>query len=150
MKAAGINVGVEGRDFTLKVRPASLVQVLDNLVHNALYWVGTLAENNPRRVGVVIDADEGKILVADSGPGVGEETAAHVFDSFFSMRADGKGLGLHISTELIRNLKGRLRLAGPEDSHLIPGWATGAVFVAEFDTSVRVKDMQQEGENHGA
>lgn len=150
LTAAGIEVGIEGQDFTVKVRPASLVQVLDNLVHNAWYWVGTLAEGKPRRVGVILDADEGKILVADSGPGVPEESSAHVFDSFFSLRAGGKGLGLHISTELMRNLKGRLRLAGPEDSHLIPGWATGAVFVTEFDASIRVKGAQQEGEKHGA
>jgi len=150
MTAASISVGVEGQDFTIKVRPASLVQVLDNLVHNAWYWVSTLSEDKPRRVGVILNADEGKILVADSGPGVPEESTVHVFDSFFSMRTGGRGLGLHISTELMRNLQGRLRLAGPEDSHLIPGWATGAVFVAEFDKSVQIKNLgQPEGEMHG-
>jgi C4-dicarboxylate-specific signal transduction histidine kinase len=150
MTAASIGVGVEGQDFTIKVRPASLVQVLDNLVHNAWYWVSTLSGDKPRRVGVILDADEGKILVADSGPGVPEESTAHVFDSFFSMRTGGRGLGLHISTELMRNLQGRLRLAGPEDSHLIPGWATGAVFVAEFDKSVQIKNAgQHEGATHG-
>ena len=150
MTAASISVGVEGPDFTIKVRPASLVQVLDNLVHNAWYWVSTLPEDKPRRVGVILDADEGKILVADSGPGVPEESTAHVFESFFSMRTGGRGLGLHISTELMRNLHGRLRLAGPEDRHLIPDWATGAVFVAEFDKSVQIKNAgQQEGAMHG-
>ena len=72
-----------------------------------------------------------------------EESATHVIDSFFSMRSGGRGLDLHISTVLMRNLKGRLRLAGPEDDHLIPGRARGAVFVAEFDGSVRIENATQ-------
>src|SRR5262249_42205326 len=35
LTAAGITAAVEGEDFVLKVRPSSLVQILDNLVHNA-------------------------------------------------------------------------------------------------------------------
>jgi signal transduction histidine kinase len=146
LTAAGIAVAVEGADFQVKVRPASLVQVLDNLVHNASYWVGVLAEGAPRRVGIMLVPEENKILVIDTGPGIAEETANHVFEPFFTMRAGGKGLGLHISAELMRNLHGRLRLAGAYDGHLVPSWATGAALVAEFDSSVRMGASAEEGE----
>src|SRR5262249_9663642 len=136
-------------DFHVKVRPASLLQVLDNLVHNACYWVGTMAEGKPRRIAVVLAGEENRILVADTGPGIAEETANHVFEPFFTMRGGGKGLGLHISAELMRNLHGRLRLAGPEDTHLVPAWATGASVVAEFDPVVRMEQCGEE-EIHGA
>ncbi|HKA98508.1 MAG TPA: ATP-binding protein [Streptosporangiaceae bacterium] len=149
LTASGIASGVEGRDFTVKVRPSSLVQVLDNLVHNAWYWVGTLPEGKLRRVAVLLSPNDNKILVADTGPGISEESASHVFDPFFSMRAGGKGLGLHISTELMRDIRGRLRLAGPDDTHLVPSWATGAVLVAEFDSAIRVPDVPEETP-HGA
>ena len=143
--AAGITAAIEGEDFLLKVRPSSLVQVLDNLVHNACYWVSVQAEGRPRRVAILLAGDEDRILVADTGPGIPAEAASHVFDPFFTMRAGGKGLGLHISAELMRNLRGRLRLAAPEDAHLIPAWATGAVLVAELEPGVRVQ-TGEEGE----
>jgi C4-dicarboxylate-specific signal transduction histidine kinase len=142
---AGITATIEGKDFLLKVRPSSLVQVLDNIVHNACYWVGVQAEGCPRRVAILLAGEEDGILVADTGPGIPTEAASHVFDPFFTMRAGGKGLGLHISAELMRNLRGRLRLAGPEDAPLVPAWATGAVLVAEFEPGVRVQ-AREEGE----
>ncbi len=82
----------------------------------------------------------------DTGPGIAEETANHVFEPFFTMRAGGKGLGLYISAELMRNLQGRLRLAGADDGHLVPAWATGAALVAVFDPGVRVGASAEEGE----
>jgi C4-dicarboxylate-specific signal transduction histidine kinase len=146
LTAAGIAVAVEGMDFLVKVRPASLVQVLDNLVHNACYWVGTMGEGAPRRIAILLVPEDNRILVVDSGPGIAEETANHVFEPFFTMRAGGKGLGLHISAELMRNLHGRLRLAGPEDAPRVPAWATGAALVAEFDPGVRVAEAAEEAE----
>ena len=42
----------------------------------------------------------------------------------------------------LRNL---LRLGSDEDEHLIPTWATGAIFVLEFDAaSTSVPDDQQD------
>jgi signal transduction histidine kinase len=148
---AKIEWGLDGKDFVVKVRPASLVQVIDNLVHNACHWVGTLQEGKPRRVGVVLAADEERILVADSGPGIPGESAPHIFDLFFTMRAHGRGLGLYISKEVVRSMKGRLRLAGPEDMRLVPAWATGAVFVVDFAKTTRTGGVGQPGDsNHGA
>jgi C4-dicarboxylate-specific signal transduction histidine kinase len=108
-----------------------------------------MAGGMPRRLAVILVGEENRILVVDTGPGISEEAANHVFEPFFTMRAGGKGLGLHISSELMRNLHGRLRLASPDDSHLIPPWASGAAVVAEFDPSVRA-DGCAEGEDRGA
>lgn len=148
LDSAGIAASVDGTDFTVKVRPASLVQVLDNLVHNASYWVGARPDGRLRQIAVLLVPERDRVLVVDSGPGIAEETANHVFEPFFTMRAGGKGLGLHISAELVRNLQGRLRLAGPEDADLLPEWATGAALVIEFEPAVRVDSG--EDENRGA
>jgi C4-dicarboxylate-specific signal transduction histidine kinase len=109
--------------------------VLDNLVANACFWTARNPDGDERRLGIILSAPDGRLVVADSGPGVHEEIAGHIFEPFTTMRADGKGLGLHISAELMKNLGGRLRLACDEDDHLIPAWATGASFVLEFDAA---------------
>src|SRR5439155_25545162 len=74
---AGIATRTEGEDFRVRVRPASLVQVLDNLIHNACYWLGTLAAGQDRCLGIILAPADSRILVADTGPGVDEETARH-------------------------------------------------------------------------
>jgi C4-dicarboxylate-specific signal transduction histidine kinase len=133
----GIESAVSGDDFEVRCRPASLVQVLDNLVHNACYWTATVAKPAVRRIEVFLDADEQRILVADSGPGIHDEAREHMFDPFFTMKAGGKGLGLYISAELAANFGGGLRTASDEEQLSLPDWAKGAVMVLEFTPAAR-------------
>jgi hypothetical protein len=134
-----IKAGVEGQDWDAKLKVTPLLQILDNLVHNACSWVSTIpAAKVERRIGIALDATMSRVLVADTGPGVDAETRPHIFEPFFSMKAGGKGLGLYISAELARGLGGRLRLATTEDAKAAAGWA-GAVFVLELDPRTRAK-----------
>jgi hypothetical protein len=128
----GLEVNVEGKDFRVRGRPAAIVQVLDNLVHNACYWLATRPRGQVRRLLVMLDPERRRAVVADSGGGVHEEARAHLFQPFFSMKAGGTGLGLYISSEIMRRLGGSLALATPDDLRGVPTWATGAVFVAQF------------------
>jgi signal transduction histidine kinase len=132
LQEGGIEAAVEGGDFEARCRPASLVQVLDNLVHNACYWTGTVPKHAVRRISVLIDADERRTLVVDSGPGIHEEAKEHMFDPFFTMKAGGKGLGLYISAELAAHCGGALRTASDEERLSLPDWAKGAAMVLEF------------------
>jgi signal transduction histidine kinase len=129
---ADIDAEVHGDDWeaTLKVTP--LLQILDNLVHNACTWVSTSLPEATRRIGIILDRQHARLFVADTGPGVEEEVAPHVFEPFFSMKAGGKGLGLYISAELARGLGGRLRLATTEEVSNAASWASGGVFVLEL------------------
>lgn len=128
---------VLGEDWSLRTRPTSVLQILDNLVHNACTWVAGMPEAAPRRVAIVLLPGRSKVLVVDSGPGIDAEAAPHVFEPFFSMKTGGKGLGLYISSELAARLGGVLRLADDEDRADVPDWATGAAFVLEFDPGSR-------------
>jgi signal transduction histidine kinase len=140
LAAAGIQSAIQGDDFQVRAREPPLVQILDNLVHNACYWVSTVPAGRDRRIAILLSPAANRILVVDSGPGVHGEAVGHLFEPFFTMRAGGTGLGLHISADLARRMGGWLRLAVPEDNPLLPDWATGAAFALGFDPASRVAE----------
>jgi signal transduction histidine kinase len=86
--------------------PERVAQVLRILIDNAL-------THTPPGTGVVVSAerDNGAVRVAvrDDGPGIAADTAARVFEPFFtSDDAQGSGLGLAIARELVERMKGSL------------------------------------------
>ncbi|PXW96272.1 PAS domain S-box-containing protein [Sphaerotilus hippei] len=99
-----------------------LEQVLLNLLLNALQSIDD--QPAPRRL-IDVTArvgDDGHLHlgVADRGPGVAPEHAAHLFDAFFTTKAEGLGLGLKICRSAIESQGGAL--------HWHPRPGGGAVF----------------------
>jgi PAS domain S-box-containing protein len=87
-----------------------LQQVLLNLLLNAMEAVAELPLKK-RQVLVRTDSDgEGAVVVtvADSGPGVPADKLPLVFESFFTTKRGGMGLGLSIAKSIIENHKGRI------------------------------------------
>lgn len=124
------------RGVALEVRhaPKSLVifadeiqvqQVLVNLVLNAMDAVG--GESGDRRR-VVVSLGEGAVgavlAVSDIGPGISPENMGRIFESFFTTKDNGMGLGLSITQTIMEAHGGRIRV---ESS---PG--KGTTFQAEF------------------
>ncbi len=78
-------------------------QVFGNLIDNALQVMPaggqlTLSVRAPHR------AAQGRVVevsVADTGPGIPEETQRHIFDPYFTTKPDGTGLGLAICKRLV-------------------------------------------------
>jgi len=69
-----------------------VLQLIDNLVGNALKFTPSGGRVS---IGGYIDADELRVTVADTGPGIPEEQRARLFDRFWQARgADRRGLGL--------------------------------------------------------
>lgn len=77
----------------------SLVGALTNLLENALQAIetGGRIDLDARRDGLLI-----MISVRDNGRGMNAETAARLFDPFFTTRAEGTGLGLSIARGVAR------------------------------------------------
>ncbi|MFE5215983.1 MULTISPECIES: sensor histidine kinase [unclassified Streptomyces] len=128
LASEGIDVSVEGDDFQVRSRPAAVVQILDNLVHNASYWAAVDQAASGRIVVHLRPADR-QVLVVDSGPGVHPEIANRLFQPFSSLKLGGTGLGLFISAELARSLGCTLRLTNQPEQ---PDELGGAAFVLEF------------------
>ena len=81
-----------------------LTQVLTNLLLNALHAV-----NDHGRIEVTISSVGAlSIDVSDNGPGVSSESKEHLFEPFYTTRADGLGLGLAVSRELVIGMGGTL------------------------------------------
>ncbi|HLH40380.1 MAG TPA: ATP-binding protein [Bryobacteraceae bacterium] len=84
-----------------------LIQVVMNLLLNALEAIGT---NGTIEVRTERREDRVRICVQDSGPGLTEEQAEHLFEAFYTTKPEGTGLGLAVSRELVVNMGGALRL----------------------------------------
>jgi two-component system, LuxR family, sensor kinase FixL len=99
-----------------------LQQVILNLIVNASEAMSEAA-HLPRELVVASGASEANevfIEVRDSGPGFGVADPRHIFDSFYTTKSDGMGMGLSISRTIVEAHGGRLS-ASPNQPH-------GAVF----------------------
>ena len=89
-----------------------LQQVLLNLVRNA---IDAMSASPPeaRRLRLTTSFDGRSTVsmsVQDSGPGISAEDRKRIFDPFFTTKSDGMGLGLAISSTLVANCGGKLKL----------------------------------------
>jgi len=95
-----------------------LQQVILNLLRNATDAMSTI-EDRPRELLIRTERDEGnqvRLSVKDSGIGFAPQAADKIFDSFYTTKTDGMGMGLSISRSIIEAHEGRL-WAAPNDGH---------------------------------
>ncbi len=88
-----------------------LRMVLLNLLQNAHH---AMPSGGNVSVGVMVSGNEVAIEVADEGCGIAEEHLEHIFDPFFSRRADdvaGTGLGLTIVKNIVERFGGHIDVA---------------------------------------
>ncbi|MGB2696730.1 MAG: ATP-binding protein [Candidatus Zixiibacteriota bacterium] len=55
-----------------------------------------------------VDGDQTKIEIKDTGTGIGEDDLKHIFDPFYTTRENFDGLGLTMTSEIIRNHNGQI------------------------------------------
>ena len=102
----------------VKLVRAMLIQVLENLIENSVYWltVGTKhrkASGEKREITIIIDGRRNLLEVSDNGPGIAPENHERVFRPFFTLKpaGEGKGLGLYIAREIAEYHGGTLTLS---------------------------------------
>ncbi|MFZ1949315.1 MAG: HAMP domain-containing sensor histidine kinase [Pseudolabrys sp.] len=112
IQAKNISVQTElFEDSTLLV-PADQVQlqqVILNLIVNAIEAMNFMPDARELRITSGLhDADGVLITVEDSGPGIAPENLDKVFDTFFTTKPTGMGMGLSICRSIIEAHGGRL------------------------------------------
>jgi signal transduction histidine kinase len=118
--AKEIDLTIEDNDSNapeILADPVRLDEVVNNLVSNAIKHSPvagkiTLRLSKP-------DAEHLRVSVIDQGPGVPEASQSRIFERFYrapGQQADGVGLGLFISREIMRAHEGRIGLRERSDS----------------------------------
>ncbi|MEM5430255.1 PAS domain-containing sensor histidine kinase [Cupriavidus oxalaticus] len=115
-----------GTNVTLQLdAPAALVrgdrvqlqQVLVNLVMNAVQAMDG-STSGRRRLWISTcraDAERVELAVRDSGCGIPAGDADHLFNPFFTTKADGMGMGLSICRSIVEAHGGQIWAASPDD-----------------------------------
>jgi signal transduction histidine kinase len=87
-----------------------LQQVIINLLRNAIDAMREV-ENRPRHLLIQTEKDSGeniRLIVQDTGVGFAPETAGRLFESFYSTKNEGMGIGLAISRSIIEAHHGQI------------------------------------------
>lgn len=92
----------------LRGDPVELQQVVLNLALNALDAACSSARERVVRIVTVGRADHIEMSVRDTGTGLTPEVQEHLFDSFFSTKPQGLGLGLAIVRSIVERHNGRI------------------------------------------
>jgi PAS domain S-box-containing protein len=117
---------LESDDVMAVGDPIWLEQVIVNLLDNAMKYGPADGEV---RVRVERHRSSARVTIADDGPGVAAEDQERIFEKFFRVDPGqltgvaGTGLGLYISSEIVRRMQGRLGLL-PSDE--------GAIFFVDL------------------
>jgi PAS domain S-box-containing protein len=89
--------------------PIRLQQVLLNLILNGMDAMNGIAEAK-RVLTLQTQQDHRHIIVAvkDLGHGISADALSRIFESFFSTKADGMGLGLSVARSIVEDHHGRI------------------------------------------
>ena len=110
-----------------------LQQVILNLVRNASDAMSAV-DDRPRQLLIRTERDEGdrvRLMVQDAGLGFDPQAADRLFESFYTTKNNGMGIGLSVSRSIIESHHGRLwatlnKGSGATFSFSIPRASAGA------------------------
>lgn len=95
----------------VKANALQLEKVLINLIRNGIESMTECGLSQGKitvTVSTVASHSFAQISVCDSGPGISLDMAQHIFDPFYSTKAQGLGMGLALSRALIESQGGQL------------------------------------------
>ena len=86
----------------VRADPVQLQQVIVNLVTNAIEAMDSAPEQERRIImRMFVEGETAALAVEDNGVGIEPERVAHIFDSFYTTKPGGIGVGLAISRSII-------------------------------------------------
>ena len=105
-----LEVSREFRRHRFTGYPSTFYPVFVNLLDNAVFWLQDRPA--PRLIGLDVERDT--MIVHDNGPGINLRDREAVFEMGFSRKPGGRGLGLHISRDVLKRVGYELTVDEPE------------------------------------
>ena len=128
-------------DSTIESSKRFFLSSILNVIDNSIYWLEKKARNLKKVKGefqkkILIDIVKEKnnvisVLIADNGNGFTLPTSK-IIKPFITAKDDGMGLGLHITNQIMKVLKGELKFPEKGDYDIPEEFANGAVLVFQF------------------
>ncbi|HEX4843035.1 MAG TPA: PAS domain S-box protein [Limnobacter sp.] len=108
-QSARIEMTVPDAALSVLADPVLIEQVLMNLIKNGFEAMSHLAGEEKRiEIRVSQSAQFAMVEVRDQGTGVPEDIRERLFESFFTTKSDGMGMGLNICRTIIEYHQGQL------------------------------------------
>lgn len=111
-----LNLDVEPADLLAYADESLMARVVSNLLKNA---AEATTAGQHIRLHAYSDADEAVTIdVSDDGTPIPTDIASHIFIPFFTTKAEGSGIGLSISRQIMRVSNGSLTLLPYHDDNV--------------------------------
>ncbi len=106
----------EGTDFHFLGIHSMMVYVLFNLLRNALYSLEAAGKGSIS-IALETGGEENRLVFTDTGLGIAPEVLPHIFDGFFTTRADGTGAGLAFCVRTLASFDARIEAASVQGDY---------------------------------
>lgn len=114
LSAEHVALKMSSPELTCMFDKGQIVQVLLNLVYNAVDALAGKKENKVIDVSAVASQEQVCIVVRDNGVGISEVNLDKVFVPFFTTKHGGSGIGLSIAREVMRQHGGNISIRSKE------------------------------------
>ncbi|MGV0819445.1 sensor histidine kinase [Martelella sp. AMO21009] len=110
-----LDVLLPERSVQVSAVKGMVVQVLENLISNSVYWMDVEKQRKMSfrpELTISLEDNPPRIRFSDNGPGVSKQYKDRIFDLFFSLKDKSRrrGLGLYIAREAAEHNGGALTL----------------------------------------
>lgn len=106
-RAIKLETNLDPRQPDANIDPIYFSQAMHNVVQNS---IEAMPEGGTLRVETHMNERGCEVKISDTGPGVPEQDAPHIFMPFFSTKEQGMGLGLTLANRIAKQHEGDLKL----------------------------------------
>lgn len=85
-------------DISVNILPSHFYPALSNIISNAVYWTVGVAD---KKIFIHYVEEENALYIEDNGKGILAENKSDIFNPFYSLKPNGRGLGLTITKKVL-------------------------------------------------
>ncbi len=119
------------KDLKIKLSLSKIYPILSNLIYNSMFWI---ADKKEKIILIHYVEEEYALFVEDSGSGISLRNKERVFEPFFTLKKNGRGLGLSISKNVLESQGHKIEVVTDSPNKQL----NGACFKINFNTEAKI------------